>query len=1201
MRCRPVAVTALVATCLGIAVFGGERPAEEQRKGTVRGLVVGEDGKPIAGARVRALRLDYYQPLDPFAPALDAATDAQGRFEAALPPGDYAVHVVKGTLAIGGDAWKAKYWKVEPSKTLDVRIPAVKGARVKGTVVREADHTPVAAAKVMLRDGQATVTDAGGHFTLDGVCETEGALHVVAPGLADTDARAEPDPDAPTEVRIEMAPGYTVEGKVTDEAGRPIAGARVARVRHGIAPGWSGSCLTNAEGKYALPGFSREGDERSVWVIHRDFATAKHEFTPPKQGETLALDVQLGKGLAVEGHVRNPEGKPVEGAEVEFGFAIDPHYRTRTDAKGFFRLDCLAEASGALAMSAKGFPTASQRVKPGRGGAVPKLDTTLVPGRAAKGRVVDRKDGPIAGASVQVMVPDPGPSSDMCRPVSAETDRDGRFVLDGLPDGQLLASVEASGYTEASKCRLTTTGENTIVLDPPGTIVGKVLDEQTGQPLAAFNVKLDTPARSRAPDEKEARLTYRLLSKGVEFRSADGTFTIPSLTCGGAYAVIASAEGYAPSRVEPVVAQPADWDGWPVVVKLGKGRRVSGTVVDAETGRAVGDAEVFLTLSHFPPQERFYMQYVDDPRHSTLMTRKLTSGADGRFDFQHVAASGDLTLVVRTGQHAIQVVKAPATDKPNEVRLARGGIIVGTAHAMGGQGGKKLTVEAEGAGLNLGHLPVAQDGTFRIERLPAGDWSLTLMEDWTYKQKARVKVESGGTTQLDFAKLPGFTIRGRVTRGANGFPGLSVSVLSEHEWFGSATTDDDGRYTIRGISPGERCVTIERGDRPGRIGLHSERWIEVTDKDVSVDFAVGACRIEGRLLDAANGKPLAGASVHAMLFEKPDAPPNRQITLYKHEGRWGFGTSRIWRTKPALLGLRAMRDLSPTPYVPAGHAESAADGSFLVENLDAGDYTLFVSHRELRPPGFVPGIRIARDGDTAKVEANIRRDGGFRVRVLASDTRQPIAGARFGLCTAAGVHLIDYRHVRKPGVPEGKAFHWDDYTTEPFKTDAQGNFALDGLQHAEYGLWVVAPGFGARFVAPVPASPQRPETTIELDRSGVLVLRPTPEALKGVPNAHLAYRICDAAGRPVHPGGETGGVSPDTTGVAKLFDKERPEWRVDTLAPGRYRVEWEIHQCPEPKPGEYWRTLPAVHRGKAEVEVRKGEETVVVLSPLPSR
>lgn len=770
-------------------------------------------------------------------------------------------------------------------------------------------------------------------------------------------------------------------------------------------------------------------------------------------------------------------------------------------------------------------------------------------------------------------------------------------MLDGLPDGQLIVSVRADGYTEASKRPLSIAGENTIVLDPPGAIVGNVLDEQTGRPLAAFNVKLGWPATNREPDAPETPLMPRLLDKGVDFRTADGKFMIPELACRGAYAVIASAEGYAPSRVEPVIAQPADWDGWPVAVKLGRGRRVSGTVLDANTGRAIPQAEVFLAISHFPPQERFYMQYIDDPSRSTLMTRKLASGADGRFDFQHVPGWGGLTLVVRTSQHAIQVVKEPATDKPIEVRLARGGTIIGTAHAVAGQGGKKLTVEAQGAGLNLGHLPVAQDGTFRIERLPAGDWTLTLMEDWTYKQRAHVKVESGGTTQLDFAKLPGFTISGRVTRGADGFPGVRVSVGSDREWFGSATTDDDGRYAVRGIPPGEYIVSIEHGAKLDMIGYRAEQATRVADRDVSLDFPVGACRIEGRLLDGPNGQPLAGAFVIALRFEKGDGPPDSQITLHKHEGRWGFGIGRLWRTKPAVLGLRATRDLSPNPYRSTGHAETAADGSFLIENLEAGDYTLLISNRSAGVPVFWPGIRLERDGAAAKAEVGVRRDSGLTVKVLASDTRQPVAGARLGLCSAAGVHLTYLQYVRKPGVPEGKPFDARDHTPEPFQTDGRGRFSLDGLLAADYGLWVVAPGFGAQFVAPVPASPQTPETTIELARSGVLVLRPTPEAIKDVPNPHLAYRVCDASGRPVHPGGETSGASPMESGVAKLFGGERAECRIDTLPPGRYSVEWEIHQHPEPKKGEYRRILPAVHRGKGEVEIRKGEETVLGLPP----
>ncbi|MBM4085825.1 MAG: carboxypeptidase regulatory-like domain-containing protein, partial [Planctomycetes bacterium] len=104
--------------CFTMGVVG----AVEER-GTVKGLVVGEGGQPIAGARVRALRISDVEPFDPFSPDLHAETDSVGRFEAQLRPGEYIAVVTKGLLTSDGAPQEARTWEVKAGGTLEVRIP----------------------------------------------------------------------------------------------------------------------------------------------------------------------------------------------------------------------------------------------------------------------------------------------------------------------------------------------------------------------------------------------------------------------------------------------------------------------------------------------------------------------------------------------------------------------------------------------------------------------------------------------------------------------------------------------------------------------------------------------------------------------------------------------------------------------------------------------------------------------------------------------------------------------------------------------------------------------------------------------------------------------------------------------------------------------------------------------------------------------
>ncbi len=435
----------LVWACASLAVLAaafvgpGGRAGGAEAMGIVKGIVVDEAGQPVAGARVVAARLSFYELGDPFAPALDAATDAQGRFQAQLAPGDYRIWAAKGVLTALdvatnvegrfrtqlalGDYWvwvtngfltreglrmRFPFWTVEASRPLDVRITLRKGRRIEAIVVRKEDGQPVASAKVMPDTGLPAMTDREGRFTIEGAGEEEARVMVSAPGLADTRVWEQLDAWPRPSLRIEMPPGLTLRGRVTDEAGRPI---RAARVTTGHTLWGSSSCLTDAAGNYALAGLPQYG-EVPIVAYHRDNATEEAGITPSTEKEELALDLKLGQGFAVEGQVRGPDGKPIPDALVGCCFwfpSQDPRENARTDAKGFFRLDHLSDDSErGLTVWAKGHLQDTKKVEPGRGAAVPHLSFDLEKGLQAAGRVTDPQGKPLAGACLVAWIGYPG-------------------------------------------------------------------------------------------------------------------------------------------------------------------------------------------------------------------------------------------------------------------------------------------------------------------------------------------------------------------------------------------------------------------------------------------------------------------------------------------------------------------------------------------------------------------------------------------------------------------------------------------------------------------------------------------------------------------------------------------------------------------------------------------------------------------------
>ena len=402
-----------VWACASLAVLAaafvgpGGRACGAEAMGIVRGVVVDEAGKPVAGARVRAERsrddTDYEVP-DPFAPALDVTTDAEGRFQAHLPAHEYWGRVTKGLLTWAGGPWKDSDWTVKASKPLDLRITLRKGRRIEGIVVRETDRTPVASAKIVNDYGVAAMTDGAGRFTIEGVGEGELWLTAIAPGLATTRVLVGEGTEtgANPSLKIKMVPGFTMRGRVADEAGRPIAGALLTAKGPGY---WTSECLTDAEGKYALGGPLADDGPFTITAIHRDYARASGEVAPARHQSEAALDLTMGQGFALEGTVRGPEGKPVQDAEVHFigqpPYRNDPHERTRTDANGFFHLDHLRnDSTESIEVLASGYEYATVDVRPGRGAAAPKLSIGLEKIPMAVGRVVDTQGRPVPGACV---------------------------------------------------------------------------------------------------------------------------------------------------------------------------------------------------------------------------------------------------------------------------------------------------------------------------------------------------------------------------------------------------------------------------------------------------------------------------------------------------------------------------------------------------------------------------------------------------------------------------------------------------------------------------------------------------------------------------------------------------------------------------------------------------------------------------------
>jgi RNA polymerase sigma factor (sigma-70 family) len=210
-------------------------------------------------------------------------------------------------------------------------------------IERDPQFRPDAVGKMDHRQGRVLLTDvAGKEATITGLNRFEPTIAsgklVVRVDLPEPDFRSQ----------------ASLSGRVLNDRGRPIAGAKVAL---GFGEPSRGSAMsgesahtvtTDARGDYTIRSIPRrdpDGNPRKVFVVATKDGYAGVD-TPPItlpsgiDDSPLVLDpIRLAPGVSLSGTVVDPQGRPVVGAWVDVrGTYALRHQGGRTDEKGHFRV-----------------------------------------------------------------------------------------------------------------------------------------------------------------------------------------------------------------------------------------------------------------------------------------------------------------------------------------------------------------------------------------------------------------------------------------------------------------------------------------------------------------------------------------------------------------------------------------------------------------------------------------------------------------------------------------------------------------------------------------------------------------------------------------------------------------------------------------------------------------------------------------------
>jgi protocatechuate 3,4-dioxygenase beta subunit len=380
-----------------------------------------------------------------------------------------------------------------------------------------------------------------------------------------------------------------VFGTVRDQAGSPIRGAEV-KAFQGSDYRRVGkiSTATLADGTYSLSGLHFPSAVPYQVVASAKgyapaYSTPFYMKYPPKR-----IDFTLPKGSFLSGRVMNESRRAIPGAILHLveGTFNSPIRRIEgeTDSDGVYVFRNLSPGKYWLFAFAEPYIDQHKMIT------ITEHDTRVSQDLLMEyagegylsGTVLDESDQPIAGVRIEASQPKLGALLTGMAIRWGNSSADGSFLLEGfVPEGsngsKMPIEIGASkeGYEKARATAFANDEEVLIRLrhkgDTPGSISGRVVEEDSSTPIADFRVEI-------------------LLGNGAfashRFQSPTGKFLIPDIDEGN-YDLYISAPNRAPHFQEDLVIKSGQ-ETSAGEIKLARGSTITGKVEKGESTPVLG-------------------------------------------------------------------------------------------------------------------------------------------------------------------------------------------------------------------------------------------------------------------------------------------------------------------------------------------------------------------------------------------------------------------------------------------------------------------------------------------------------------------------------------------------------------------------------------------------------------------------------------
>jgi beta-lactamase regulating signal transducer with metallopeptidase domain/peroxiredoxin/protocatechuate 3,4-dioxygenase beta subunit len=554
-------------------------------------------------------------------------------------------------------------------------------------------------------------------------------------------------------------------------------------------------------------------------------------------------------------------------------------------------------------------------------------------GVAVAGRVIDVDGQPIANAEVMQ-----GRDRFGSHFPSVKTDGSGSYSFAQVrPNSQMVLTVKAKGYSP--DLRVISVGNQPVEAEfklEPGRIVrGRVVDEN-GKGIPKVMIATDTWRGNRS-------LMVRLDT------DPQGNFVWQDAPADEVFTDFLK-QGYA--DVRQFAIKPSDQE---IVITLKAPMKVSGTVVDATTGKPVESYAVIQGIDWGQPGQ----QITWERRSATVRTRP-----GGKFEFTIGYPRQGYAVRIEADGYLPAESKSFKDEKRQvelEFKLTPAKPITGLVKSGDGKAVEKadviLCTGSQGAYIRNGRLersqdapvyPTDEDGRYKVPP-QIGKFSLVVLHDSGYAVVKSDEIEKSPDITLQaWAKVTGVAkIAGKPAAGEKisinryDYDGPNPRIYHHLE----TAAGPDGRFTFDRVPPGNASVAIQVRISENSYGHSHSTPVEVqAGKTHEVNLARNGRPVIGRV---SIPESLAGKvdwqQAHNTIMSKVTIPNPKVPDDVQEKGQEAVAE---WYAKwqKSLEGLAYQRAHQKVKHYPLA---IKGDNTFRVEDVEPGTYTLSLYVREM--------------------------------------------------------------------------------------------------------------------------------------------------------------------------------------------------------------------------------------------------------------